>query len=324
MSFETHALASHSWDTENLIPFVFDSSQLFSMSLAKKKTTVFQEEGDLVVVQSFKGAHGSVCVTVSCIAPMSLNAYTTLKLGLMVKIILKVREQAELKDDFMFFPDYMLSGDHLKMQICIGSEYKYAVAAPAAIEATNPLNEGPRELSDEFNTKLNLENQNEESDEKMHVEADGSSSSDDSNDEEEEEPIVNPQPPRPTTTGGSRTLFVANLAFNVKKSDIKEFFQEAGEVVDVKFAMGPDDCSFRGFGHILFASPEEAQNVRALGFHRRTLLGREICLDMVPESSQIRSFGGNLSGGGDGRINQEYLKIKTKGGLLTYQSFRSD
>ncbi|KAL0801093.1 hypothetical protein Bca101_056269 [Brassica carinata] len=308
------------------------------MRLAKKKTTVFQEEGDLVVVQSFKGAHGSVCVTVSCIAPMSLNAYITLKLGLMVKIILKVREQAELKDDFMFFPDYMLSGDHLKMQICIGSEYKYAVAAPAAIEATNPLNEGtttctqidlsdamsPRELSDEFDTKLNLENQNEESDEKMHVEADDSSSSDDSNDEEEEEPIVNPQPPRPTTTGGSRTLFVANLAFNVKKSDIKEFFQEAGEVVDVKFAMGPDDCSFRGFGHILFASPEEAQNVRAPGFHRRTLLGREICLDMVPESSQIRSFGGNLSGGGDGRINQEYLKIKTKGGLLTYQSFRSD
>lgn len=53
------------------------------------------------------------------------------------------------------------------------------------------VSSGPRELSDEFNTKLNLENQNEESDEKMHVEADDSSSSDDSNDEEEEEPIVN-------------------------------------------------------------------------------------------------------------------------------------
>ncbi|KAF2607098.1 hypothetical protein F2Q68_00045959 [Brassica cretica] len=123
-----------------------------------------------------------------------------------------------------------------------------------------------RKLSDEFNTKLNLENQNEESDEKMHMEADYSSSSDSSSDdsdsEEEEGPMIvnpQPQPPRSTTTGGSRTLFAGNLALQVKKSDIKEFFQEAGEVVDVKFGMGRDDGSFRGFGHILFASPVEAQ-----------------------------------------------------------------
>lgn len=44
----------------------------------------------------------------------------------------------------------------------------------------------------------------------------------------------------------------------------KEFFQEAGEVVDVKFGMGRDDGSFRGFGHILFASPVEAQMVRVI------------------------------------------------------------
>ncbi|XP_022560391.1 nucleolin 1 [Brassica napus] len=176
-----------------------------------------------------------------------------------------------------------------------------AEAAPTAIEATNPLNEGQRELSDEFNTKLNLENQNEESDEKMHMEADYSSSSDSSSDdsdsEEEEGPMIvnpqpQPQPPRSTTTGGSRTLFAGNLALQVKKSDIKEFFREAGEVVDVKFGMGRDDGSFRGFGHILFASPVEAQ--MALGFQGRTLLGRQIRLDMALESSETRCFGGNL------------------------------
>lgn len=56
------------------------------------------------------------------------------------------------------------------------------------------VSSGQRELSDEFNTKLNLENQNEESDEKMHMEADYSSSSDSSSDdsdsEEEEGPMI--------------------------------------------------------------------------------------------------------------------------------------
>ncbi|CAH2065706.1 unnamed protein product [Thlaspi arvense] len=133
-----HARSSHSWDAENLIPFVFDAPQIFSMNLCKRKMTVFQEEkeGDLVVVQALKGSHG-VYMTVSCIAPMArevhelscslakLNAYTTLKLGLMVKKIQKVEEQQEPKDDFMLIPSYMLSGDHMKMQICIGSEFKY-------------------------------------------------------------------------------------------------------------------------------------------------------------------------------------------------------
>nr|VDD63623.1 unnamed protein product [Brassica oleracea] len=86
------------------------------------------------------------------------------------------------------------------------------------------VSSGQRELSDEFNTKLNLENQNEESDEKMHMEADYSSSSDSSSDdsdsEEEEGPQPQPQPPRSTTTGGSRTLFAGNLALQVKKSDM--------------------------------------------------------------------------------------------------------
>lgn len=53
------------------------------------------------------------------------------------------------------------------------------------------VSSGQRELSDEFNTKLNLDNQNEASDEKMLMEADYSSSSDDSSESEEEPMIVN-------------------------------------------------------------------------------------------------------------------------------------
>jgi len=41
----------------------------------------------------------------------------------------------------------------------------------------------------------------------------------------------------------------------------ENFFKEAGEVVDVRFSTNRDDGSFRGFGHVEFASSEEAQKV---------------------------------------------------------------
>jgi len=40
----------------------------------------------------------------------------------------------------------------------------------------------------------------------------------------------------------------------------ENFFKEAGEVVDVRLSSF-DDGSFKGYGHIEFASPEEAQKV---------------------------------------------------------------
>lgn len=47
----------------------------------------------------------------------------------------------------------------------------------------------------------------------------------------------------------------------------ENFFKEAGEVVDVRFSTSRDDGSFRGFGHVEFASAEEAQKVRLLLFY---------------------------------------------------------
>ncbi|XP_010470542.1 PREDICTED: E3 ubiquitin-protein ligase SINA-like 5 isoform X1 [Camelina sativa] len=134
-----HANAAHSWEEYGLISFVFDRPLIFGMNINEKKMVVFREEedGDLVVVQAFKGTEG-VSVTVSCIAPLSpgirnlscsvakLNECTTLRLRLRVKNIQKVSEQMQFEDGFMFIPSYMLSGGHMKMQICIGCDgYKY-------------------------------------------------------------------------------------------------------------------------------------------------------------------------------------------------------
>lgn len=46
------------------------------------------------------------------------------------------------------------------------------------------------------------------------------------------------------------------ISFNFSEN----FFKPAGEVVDVRFATGQDD-SFRGFGHVEFATAEAAQKV---------------------------------------------------------------
>lgn len=40
----------------------------------------------------------------------------------------------------------------------------------------------------------------------------------------------------------------------------KEFFKEAGEIVDVRLATN-EDGGLRGFGHVEFANPEAAQKV---------------------------------------------------------------
>ncbi|KAF8084004.1 hypothetical protein N665_0739s0003 [Sinapis alba] len=113
------------------------------------------------------------------------------------------------------------------------------------------------------------------------------------------------QPKTPSTpaTGGSNTLFVANLPFQVERSDVEEFFKEAGQVVDVRFAMSKDDGSFRGFGHVEFASAAEAQ--KALEFHGRPLLGRELRLDVAQERGERPAYtpqsgSGNFRSGGGG------------------------
>lgn len=41
----------------------------------------------------------------------------------------------------------------------------------------------------------------------------------------------------------------------------ENFFKPAGEIVDVRFATNQADNSFRGFGHVEFASAEEAEKV---------------------------------------------------------------
>ncbi|KAJ4868623.1 RRM domain-containing protein [Raphanus sativus] len=82
--------------------------------------------------------------------------------------------------------------------------------------------------------------------------------------------------------GGIKTLFARNISFQVERSDIEEFFKEAGQVVDVKFDTSKkygEESKYLGFGVVEFATAIEAH--KALEFRGRPLLGREIRLDTV-------------------------------------------
>ncbi|KAH0914157.1 hypothetical protein HID58_028603 [Brassica napus] len=142
----------------------------------------------------------------------------------------------------------------------------------------------------------------------------GESDSDESESEDEKEtPKKKPKTPATPATGGPKTLFAGNLSFQIERSDVETFFKEAGEVVDVRFATNKDDGSFRGFGHVEFASSEDAQ--KALELNGRALLGRDIRLDMAaergdrPAYNTPQSGGGNFrSGGGGGEGQKIFVK----------------
>ncbi|CAH8383111.1 unnamed protein product [Eruca vesicaria subsp. sativa] len=135
-----HFRATHKRSPGEIMSFVFNSSKLFGLHLDRiDDPVIFQEEkeGDLVVVQGFKGSHG-VYVTVKRIAPIAkeirklscsiarLKDHTTLRLGFQVKNVHKVGEKKEQPEDsFMLIPSHMLGGNDLKMQICIGDEHVY-------------------------------------------------------------------------------------------------------------------------------------------------------------------------------------------------------
>ncbi|KAI4965265.1 hypothetical protein ZWY2020_054922 [Hordeum vulgare] len=60
--------------------------------------------------------------------------------------------------------------------------------------------------------------------------------------------------------------FVGNLSYNVENDEVKQFFGEAGEVCDIRFATA-DDGSFKGFAHVEFATTEAAQKAYELNGH---------------------------------------------------------
>lgn len=92
-----------------------------------------------------------------------------------------------------------------------------------------------------------------------------------------------------TGGGGSKTVFVKNLAWSVDEDSVQEFFSDAGEIKEVRLAMGSDG-RFRGFGHVEFLSDEGAR--KACEKSGESFAGREIFVDIAQERVFSPSSGG--------------------------------
>ncbi|KFK36056.1 hypothetical protein AALP_AA4G072000 [Arabis alpina] len=124
--------------------------------------------------------------------------------------------------------------------------------------------------------------------------------------------VSNAKPKTPSTpaAGGPKTLFAGNLSFSIERSDVEEFFKGVAEVVDVRFATSREDGSFRGFGHIEFASSEDA--TKAFNLNGKPLLGRDIRLDMANERGERPAYTpqSNARSGGGGFDEKPTVFVK--------------
>jgi len=87
------------------------------------------------------------------------------------------------------------------------------------------------------------------------------------------------------TQKSDRKLFVANLPWSLRGKDLKEIFEEYGEVVYAKVILDRDTRKSKGFGFVEFADPEAAK--RAVEeMQGAEINGREIKIDYAVEKPQ--------------------------------------
>lgn len=93
-------------------------------------------------------------------------------------------------------------------------------------------------------------------------------------------------------------IYVANVPFKASEQELKELFEEYGEVTSSKIIMDKETQRSRGFAFIEMADDAEArQAITSLnGFN---FLGKDLVVNEArPKSDTPRTGGGYKSGGG--------------------------
>ncbi len=95
-------------------------------------------------------------------------------------------------------------------------------------------------------------------------------------------------------------IFVGSLPFRLEETELRELFEEYGEVASAKIITDKFSGRSKGFGFVEMPNDEEAQ--RAIdGLNSTEVGGRSIVVNKSEErkdSDRKRSFGGGGSGGG--------------------------
>ncbi len=98
-------------------------------------------------------------------------------------------------------------------------------------------------------------------------------------------------------------LYVGNLAYSVRDSDLEQAFSQFGAVSSAKVMMERDTGRSKGFGFVEMGSDAEAQ-AAINGMNGQPLSGRSIVVNearpMEPRPPRTGGYGGGGGGGGGG------------------------
>ena len=100
-----------------------------------------------------------------------------------------------------------------------------------------------------------------------------------------------------------KKLYVGNLSYNVKDSDLEDLFSAHGTVNSAQVVIDRDTGRSKGFGFVEMSSDQEAQAATS-ALNGRELEGRNLTVNEArprEEGGGGRSRGGFGGGGGGGR-----------------------
>lgn len=100
-------------------------------------------------------------------------------------------------------------------------------------------------------------------------------------------------------------IYVGNLPFNLGEEDLKEIFEEYGEVTSAKIIADKFSGRSKGFGFVEMENDDEANNsIKEL--NNAEVGGRNIKVnESKPRSTESRGGGGDRRGGGGGYQRRE-------------------
>ena len=98
-------------------------------------------------------------------------------------------------------------------------------------------------------------------------------------------------------------LYVGNLPYSFRNSDLEQTFGQYGAVSSAKVMMERDTGRSKGFGFVEMGSDAEAQ-AAIQGVHGQNFGGRDLVVNearpMEPRAPRSGGFGGGAGGGGYG------------------------
>jgi len=94
-------------------------------------------------------------------------------------------------------------------------------------------------------------------------------------------------------------LFVGNLSYQTRESDLQAYFAQAGNIVAINLMMDKFTGKSRGFAFVEFATAAEAAKAIEM-FHRQEFQGRPLTINVARPKEERPPFNPNAPRPGTG------------------------